>query len=347
MANKEKTIFVTNLDPIKILQVLNEDDYESMIEEWQSDSLGKKYVRVEKLGGPGDKGRDVICTDMNGDSYIYQCKHYDRKLNKQDVLLEIGKCCYYCSKGDYPTPKKYHFVAPQGVATQARDLLKSPASLKEELGTNWSKICQSKISSSKEIKLEGSLLVFIDGLDFSIFDYIPPREFLADFEKTPHYTKWFGKLSKPRKLITTAPEEIRENELTYIKKILEAYSEYLGNNIEDAKKLKETNAQLWADFNRQRLYFYSAEYLAAYSREIYAPELQCFEQLKDEFYHGIIDEIQEDAQNGFERLRNVLKLAQGLIISSSNPLSCEVNIKDRKGICHHLANERDDVRWKK
>jgi len=347
MADKEKYIYVTTLDPIKILQVLNEDDYETMVEEWQSDSLGKKYSRVEKLGGPGDKGRDVVCTDGNNDSYVYQCKHYDRKLNKQDVLLEIGKCCHHCSKGDYPIPKKYYFVSPKGLATQVRDLLVSSTNLKEELKANWGKICQSKISSSGEIELESGLLAFIDGLDFSIFSYISPREFLEDFEKTAHYTKWFGKLVKPRELITAAPDEIRENELIYIRKILEAYSEYLGINIEDEKKLKETNTKLWDDFNRHRLYFYSAEYLAAYSRETYAPELQCFEQLKDEFYHGIIDEIQEDAKNGFERLKKVLKRAEGLITSSSNPLSSEVNIKDRKGICHHLANEREDITWKK
>ncbi|MGD0978046.1 MAG: ABC-three component system protein [Candidatus Bathyarchaeia archaeon] len=317
-----------------------------MIEEWQSASLQSKYVKVEKLGGPGDKGRDVICTDNNNDSFVYQCKHYDRKLSKHDVLLEIGKCCYHCSKGDYPTPKKYYFVSPQGVSPQARDLLAGSKGLREELKANWEKICQFKISSSG-VELKGNLLAFIDQLDFSVFSYISPLEFLEDFKKTAYYTKWFGKLFRPRKLITAAPDEIQENEMTYIGKILEAYGEFLGRNIEDAKNLKATDPKLWLDFNRQRLYFYSAEYLAAFSRETYAPELQCFEQLKDEFYYGIIDEIQEDAKNGFERLKKVLKRAESLITSPNNPLSSEVNIKDRKGICHHLANEREDIRWKK
>ena len=95
------------------------------------------------------------------------------------------------------------------------------------------------------------------------------------------------------------------------------------------------------------MYFYSAEYLAAYSRETYPPDQYFFEQLKEEFYHGIIDAVQEDAKNGFERLKKVLQLAASLNPSQNNPLSSEVDIKDRKGVVHHLANERGDIKWKR
>lgn len=112
MVGNEKSIYITSLDPIKILQIYSEDDYELIIEEWQRDYLGEKYVRVERLGGQGDKGRDVICQDVEGNSYIYQCKHYNKKLGKNEILLEIGKCCYYCFKKEYGIPKKYSFVSP-------------------------------------------------------------------------------------------------------------------------------------------------------------------------------------------------------------------------------------------
>lgn len=347
MESKENCIFVTSLDPLKLLQVFSEEDYEEIIEEWQRDYLGERYSRVERVGGTGDKGRDIICTTKDNDCFIYQCKHYNRKLNKSDILTEIGKCCYYCFKEDYRIPKRYYFVSPQGVTTQVMDLFNSPDNLKEELKINWKNRCRSKISSSQLIELEGDLLSFIGEMDFSIFNYVSPNEFIEYFKTTPHYTKRFGRLYKPRKLITDAPKEIREDELTYIKKILDAYSDHLGKHIEDEKKLQEIDPKLRTDFDRQRLYFYSAEYLAAHSRETYAPEWESFEKLKDEIYHAIIEEIEEDAKNGFERLKKVLKRAGELTISANNPLSSEVNIKDRKGVCHHLANEREDVLWKK
>lgn len=346
MATKEKCVYITSFDPKRLLQLFSEDEYEEIIEEWQREYLGKKYSRVERLGGPKDKGRDIICTDNEGYSYIYQCKHYDRKLRVHEVLLEIGKCCYYCCNGDYKTPKEYYFVSPHGVTVTARDLLMNPVKLKTELKERWEKLCRKKISSSKTIELKGNLLIFIDKFDFSIFDYVTPSEFIDEFKKTPYYTSRFGDLRKPKKIVK-APDEIRYYELVYITKIFDAYSEYLGKNIEDVTNLKKTDPKLLDDFNRQREYFYNAEYLAAYSREIFAPEFQWFEKLTEEIYHGIIDEIEEDAKNGFARLRKVLKLVCGLIVCPSNPLSKCVNIKERKGICHHLANERDDVKWRK
>jgi hypothetical protein len=334
------------LDPLRVLRVFSEDQYEDMIGDWQRGYLQTKYARVENIGGPTDKGRDVICTDYQGASHFYQCKHYDRKLAKNDIFPEIGKCCYYSFTKKYPVPKKYYFVSPQGVTPDVRDLFAAPEILKQEIIDQWSKKCQSKITSNP-VLLEGDFLSFVTQFDFSIYNYVAPEEFLADFKTTPYYTKWFGKISKPRKLISAAPDIISPNESTYIRKILDAYSDYLGKHIDDEKRLKETDPELWNDFNRQRLYFYSAEYLAAYSRDIYAPEFEWFEQLKQEFYHGIIDEIQQDAINGFERLRKVLSRAVLINTSSSNPLTSEAKTLDKKGICHHLANERDEIKWTK
>ena len=104
--------------------------------------------------------------------------------------------------------------------------------------------------------------------------------------------------------------------------------------------------ELKIHFERQRRDFFSAEWLKAFSREIYEPELPVFEQLKEEIYDGIIETIEEDAKNGFERLNKVLQRASG-ITSISSPLNEYTLIKDKKGICHHLANEREDVTWRR
>ena len=60
----------------------------------------------------------------------------------------------------------------------------------------------------------------------------------------------------------------------------------------------------------------------------------------------MINTIEEDADNGFLRLKKVLQRATDLEITN-NPLISSVKTKDKIGICHHLANERDDVKWKK
>lgn len=58
-------ISAKKLDPLRMLRVYNNEQYEEMIEDWQREYLGTKYTRVERLGGPGDKGRDVLCTNKN------------------------------------------------------------------------------------------------------------------------------------------------------------------------------------------------------------------------------------------------------------------------------------------
>ena len=333
------------LDPLKMLRCFDDDKFEAMVRDWQSSYLGIKYLRVEKLAGGGDKGRDVACRGVTNDLYIFQCKNYNHKLTPSEILLEIGKICYYSFRGDYPIPIEHRFVSPLGVTSTAAELFSNPEGLKKQLKDNWTRICQTKICS-QNIPLTTELAAFIDKIDFSAFNYVSPEEFIEDFKKTSHFSNYFLLIVKPRPLPNPVPEDIAAYELTYINKLLSAYSDFLGTNVADKKKLESTYPDLYEDFKRQRRYFYSAECLAEYSREVYQIDSQWFEQLKDEFFDGIIEEIEEDAKHGFERLRRVLKRAMELQISKSL-LNSAIKIQDRKGICHHLANERDEVIWTK
>jgi hypothetical protein len=191
--------------------------------------------------------------------------------------------------------------------------------------------------------LEGVFLEFIKTFDFSIFDYFPPEEILKRFENTPYYTKRFGQISKPREIPKEIPGQINKDESNYIKKILDAYSDYLGKNIKATKEL-EKFPDLKRNFERQRICFYSAENLKASSRDIYDPDLKVFEGLQEEIYDGIIDIIEDDAENGFEKLKKVLNHAKELSITNS-PLIDQLKINDKKGICHQLANEKEEVKW--
>jgi hypothetical protein len=346
MSGQERRILVTNLDPIRILSLRSANEFEEIVEDWQR-ALKQRYstIRVERVGGPGDMGRDIICTEANGDSVIYQCKHYGRELNKQDVLKEIGKCCFYCSNGFYPLPRKYYFVSPLGLNGTTRDLVNNPEELRKELLSKWSSYCETKISSER-IPLEARLRGFITELEFRIFSYIVPKDFIEEIGRTPYYLKWFGEFIKPRSLIDSAPQEISEKEANYIRKLLEAYSEYLRENVEEAERLRQIKPELWENLQRQRNCFYSAEYLAAYSRDNCDPESRWFERLQEEFYYGIVDEIRKDAADGFERLQKVLDRAEVIQPYAGNPLNKELGLKDRWGICHQLANEREEIKWK-
>ncbi len=333
------------LPPLKLLKIVDEDSFEEIVHEWAFGYLKPKYEKVCRLGGTGDKGRDVVAyLDYKKDVWNnYQCKHYGRKLNTTDIMLEIGKLCHYCYLKEFAPPQKYWLVSPLGVGTKVHDLLKK-GNIRDALKKNWKKY-DTKICSGKKIVLDASFRSYIDSFDFSIFDYIEPLDFINQYKETCYYSSRFGGFSKPRPLPQPAPEKIQDLESVYIKKILDAYSDYLSSNIENAKKL-DAYPDLKKDFERHRTCFFCAESLNKFSRDIYDPDLKHFENLKQEVYDGVIDTIEEDAENGFVRLKKVLKRATDLQITS-NPLMSSVQVKDRIGICHHLANERDDVKWKK
>ena len=74
--------------------------------------------------------------------------------------------------------------------------------------------------------------------------------------------------------------------------------------------------------------------------------LGSYENLQDEVYSGISDVIREDHKDGYRRVLAVVK-ASKLLQISSHPLINRMVVRDRGGICHQLANEKDNVKWVK
>ncbi len=342
--------FPATFKHVVILQDHDENDYELIIEDWQRVYLGEKYVKVERLGGPGDKSRDILCTDNNDDLWIYQCKYYSDAISKNEIFPEVAKCCYYCYKQEYKvkgvpkTPKKYYFVSPKGVTIGMRDLFEDPTRLKSELIAAWATLCKKRITKTEEVLLEGELSSYINNFDFSIFYHITPEEFVEDYKKSPNFSLWLGKFVKPKKEIEV-PKDIQDNETEYIKKVFDAYGDYLGQHIDTTEQLKLANPSLLKNFENQRRYFYSAEYLVAVSRDSHAAEFHWWDHLKHDFYEGIIQTVEDDAEHGFERLKKVLDRACVICPSLKNPLTHELDIDQRKGMCHELANEYEEIRW--
>jgi hypothetical protein len=90
------------IPPIDRLKIFSDRQWEEFVLEW-ADSLKTDYARVERCGGAGDMGRDIIAiVDTGSGSWDnYQCKHYAAPLAPTDIWTELGKLVYYTRRGDY------------------------------------------------------------------------------------------------------------------------------------------------------------------------------------------------------------------------------------------------------
>jgi hypothetical protein len=335
------------------LKIVSPDEYEEIIEEWIFGYLHNEYEKVVRVGGAGDKGRDVIALvkDSRDGKEVwdnYQCKHYDAPLAPSQMWVEFGKLCYYSYIGAYNIPRKYYLVSPHGVGGKLYDFILNPATFKTELIKEWDNYCLKKITKTKHVPLTGAFKKYVDEFDFSIVDVINPIEFIQQFEQTSYFPLRFGGgLNKMPERPKSAPDEISQNEMMYVKKLLNAYGSHKKRQINSLEDLK-IDKRLWSHFNRQRMYFYQAESLKVFERDSMPNGVHAFEELKEEIFHGIIDTVYSEYQDGFERVKATMQQSRTLVVSSENIFSHFVNGNDKSGICHHLANDEgleEEVVW--
>lgn len=175
------------------LKIFSSEDFENLVREWIAGYCEKKYAKVWRAGGAKDRGRDVVAFVNNfGVWDNYQCKHYDHPLMSSDIWLELGKLCYYTFIKSYSLPRKYYFVAPQGVGPTVGDLLLNSQELKDNLLIAWEKVCKSGITKISEIPLSDELKKHIESINFSIFTFLDPQELIEQHKKTNYYTSRFG-----------------------------------------------------------------------------------------------------------------------------------------------------------
>lgn len=329
--------------PIERIKLFSDTQWEEFVLEW-ADSLRTEYRVVERCGGSGDMGRDIIatCADVNEGWDNYQCKHYRNPLAPSDVWTELGKLVYYTYIGKYTYPRRYHFVAPQGAGTKLSNLFKRPADLKAGLIAEWHDKCFNKITSTKSVELDEPLRSYVEGLDFGIFDAIPPLRVIDQHAKTRWHVARFGGGLPPRPQPDEPPTVPTVEEANYVRELLDAYGDYLKRplaSIEDISSIED----LRDHFTDSRIEFYSAESLRTFSRDTLPPGE--FERLQDEVHSGIRDEIRCGHSDGYRRVVAVVKTARSLQLSA-HALHSRISIRDRGGICHQLANDKK-VRWVK
>lgn len=331
------------IPPIERIRIFSAGQWEDFVLEW-ADSLRDTYGTVERCGGAGDMGRDIIAFDKADPSVWdnFQCKHYKAGLAPTDIWLELGKLVYYTYINEYTYPRKYTFVAPQGAGTKLSNLLRKPDKLKEQLIDNWDKHCREGITSTTVVDLDAALRSYLDALDFSIFEAIPPLRIIDQHAKTRWHVTRFGGGLPARPKPTAPPAVVAAHEVTYVRSLLDAYGDHLKCALPTVADL-EAHDDVREHFNDARLEFYSAEALRAFSRDTLPPG--AFEELQDELHGGIKDEIRCAHPDGYHRVLSVVKTAKLLPITD-NALKDRLSTHDRGGICHQLAND-GKVRWVK
>lgn len=329
--------------PIDRIKLFSASDWEQFIQEWV-DSLRSNYISVEKCAGAGDMGRDIvaICADQPNAWDNYQCKHYKTSLQPSHIWVELGKLIYYTRRGDFTYPRRYYFVAPLGAGTTLSNLFRNPERLRANFFDSWDKHCRNGITSTATIELDEELKSYIETLDFSIFEAVPPLRIIEEHANTRWHVTRFGGGLPQRPPVEAPPEQPTETEANYVRALLDAYGDYLKRYLRTIDDLL-TEKDLNDHFGDSRLEFYSAESLRMFSRDT-LPQGE-FEKLQDELHGGIKDEIRYDFENGYLRVLAVVKTARSLQLSS-HALISQVTVRDRGGICHQLANDKK-VKWVK
>jgi len=341
MLTNQDILFGAPIPAIDRLKVFSPEQFEDMVREWVTGYLMKEgsYTVCKKCSGAGDMGRDVIAGVDDEIWDNYQCKHYDDPLAPAEINSELGKLVYYSSLGMFSLPRKYYFVSPKGAGPKFNQLLENPDDLKKQLIANWDVHCKTKIKSKTEIPLTTELLAYLNSIDFAIFQSYDPQLLIDEHSKTSYHAARFGGgLQKRREVISTAPSAIHQIESVYTGQLFAAYSDHTKSVITEVGHLSGLE-ELERHFNRQRLGYYSADSLSQFSRDTLPTDTDYFEDLKNEFYTGVVDIAEENYTSGFDRVKATTNFAKALKIDA-NPLVSQLRVDDRVGICHHLANEK-------
>lgn len=325
------------ISPIQRLRFISPEEWEHFVVEWV-DHLRPAYKDVQRCGGSGDLGRDVIgiVDDATWDNY--QCKHYAKPLGVADVLPELAKLTYYARIGEYSYPRRYVFVAPQGGSTHLINILPKPDALKKRLLADWA---ADKIPDAPE-KLHDALRRYVEQADFSILEVPSPQHLAMQHASTRHHVLRFGVGLPPRPAVQAPPAQLAQDEVHYVRALLDAYGDHTKQTLLDVSGLSSLPV-LKAHFDRQREDFYSAESLRAFSRDTLPP--LAFEAVQEDVYRGIADVCEMDHPDGYRCVQQATRIARQLPLSA-HALDTRILIGDRGGICHQLANDRR-LKWTK
>ena len=148
----------------------------------------------------------------------------------------------------------------------------------------------------------------------------------------------------PEKLIP--PDDIEPHEQVYVTELFAAYTD-AENTINITRDVLSGYPRYQRNFEEQRKNYYNAESIRRSVREVFAEEgSNQFEILKEDMYDGVSTTCDQEFDNGYNRLLEVLKQASGITVSKSllSNIPNWIGNSEKKGVCHMLVND-GMIRW--
>lgn len=324
------------VQPAVQIQHLSPDGWEEFITEACCRRVDPKYALVKKLGGPGDKGRDVECRltpeRLPHQWDLYQAKNYRGSLSVAEILPELAKFLVHLSMGTYPEPRRYYLCAPLGASTDLFDFLAEPARLRQRLLDDWA----GGKSGLKVRQLTDKVKATVNAFDFARLEEVQCRDLLEWHAKdVAAHRKRFG-IESVRGDDPVAPDEPAEIESNYLSELVRAYSEHCG--IEMTVAQASSSPEYGEHLIAIRKVFYCAEGLKCFSRDNY-PDEDKFGEFLSSVHNGIRSQLTHPRnKTGMARLDAATAAAQRLQITDG-ALASRLRGGDLEGSCHHLVND--------
>ncbi|HBF09854.1 MAG TPA: hypothetical protein DDW29_16495, partial [Gammaproteobacteria bacterium] len=301
--------------PEQRLLLFDAEMWESFIEQCARQLQAEgKYIHVHRLGGAGDKGRDVCgyLQELPKESTwdLYQGKYYGGTLSPSAFAPDIAKFLWYIFSEEYTRPSNY-FVCALKVGPLLLDYTLNPDRFKAWILEEWKQKSGNFVTFKKELTPEFES--FIQDFPFEVFKVMPSAELLEIHSRSKRHWEMFGVL--PARLPDPVmPETPDTSEHQFIKSLVEVYQEI--DQI-DLSFLADIPKKYQKHFKAQRMLFYSAEGLNRFSRDKLPG---AFDDLKNQVEVGIGNSLSYPHANGLARLKDVLDTANGLQVTA-NPLS--------------------------
>lgn len=193
-----------------------------------------------------------------------------------------------------------------------------------------------------KVKLEGDLLKYLEGFDFTIFDTVSLVQMIEQHATTPYHAVRFGGGLGLRPQPEIPPEDTVSLDHRYVRQLLGVYAQSIGDNQETPDlSLLDKDQRIRKNFQRQRESFYHAESLRSFSRDTVPPGV--FEALQNDIYDGVVDVCESQHECGMDKLSSTLSQAATVAVNAS-PLMSVTRVRDKQGICHQLVND-EKLNW--
>jgi hypothetical protein len=181
----------------------------------------------------------------------------------------------------------------------------------------------------------------VQSFDFSIVGYLPVLRILEQHARTSYWHQRFKRDFPRRPDPAAAPDGVQAHELRYVAQLMEAYSDHLKAAVPNPEAL--TAAELREHFSRARTDFYMADSLNRFYRDQFPGG--AFEHVMKQVYDGVVETALAEHANGYCRVVATTQQAVNVPLAGSDYASY-VEPGDKKGLCHHLAND-NKLKWVK